>query len=288
MTLDVVLIGFAFSAGAIAFLNPCGFAMLPSYISYFVERTTNSIPIKPQARKVTASNKPSVSNNNNNSINCPPVTHQHTPIRRLIIGAVIGLLVTTGFVAIFGLTGLAVSAVGTTIAKIFPWIAVLGGIIIIGIGVAKIFGKSIHINISLPSRLIYSSNSSSVTNTTTTTNGTNIHYRSRIPCIRFFLFGIGYAVASLSCTLPIFLLVVFQGLSIGGIGEGMIVFLSYALGMGSVMVAISIAISISNQTFVRHMRKIAPRMNTITSLVLILAGSYIVYYNLVIGKLLLL
>jgi len=42
MALDTVLIGFAFSAGAVAFLNPCGFAMIPTYISYFVESDYSS------------------------------------------------------------------------------------------------------------------------------------------------------------------------------------------------------------------------------------------------------
>jgi prolipoprotein diacylglyceryltransferase len=93
-------------------------------------------------------------------------------------------------------------------------------------------------------------------------------------------------VASLSCTLPLFLLIVFQGLSAGGIREGSIVFMTYALGMGSVMIAISLAISASDQTFVKWLRKLAPKMNLITSVVLILAGSYLIYYNLVVGKLL--
>jgi cytochrome c biogenesis protein CcdA len=43
MSIDTVIIGFAFSAGAVAFLNPCGFAMLPSYVSYFVESNTQQI-----------------------------------------------------------------------------------------------------------------------------------------------------------------------------------------------------------------------------------------------------
>jgi cytochrome c biogenesis protein CcdA len=42
MDLDIVLIGFALSTGAVAFLNPCGFAMLPTYVSYFVERDYHS------------------------------------------------------------------------------------------------------------------------------------------------------------------------------------------------------------------------------------------------------
>lgn len=62
----------------------------------------------------------------------------------------------------------------------------------------------------------------------------------------------------------------------------MVVFLSYALGMGIIIIAISIGISISNQTFVRYLKRIVPKMNIITSVVLIMAGSYLVYYNLVI------
>jgi cytochrome c biogenesis protein CcdA len=56
--------------------------------------------------------------------------------------------------------------------------------------------------------------------------------------------------------------------------------------MGIVMIAISLAISASNQTFVKWLKKLAPKMNLVTSVVLILAGSYLIYYNLVIGKLL--
>jgi hypothetical protein len=56
--------------------------------------------------------------------------------------------------------------------------------------------------------------------------------------------------------------------------------------MGIVMITISLVISTSNQTFVRYLKKLAPKMNIITSVVLILGGSYLIYYNLIIGKLL--
>jgi cytochrome c biogenesis protein CcdA len=62
--------------------------------------------------------------------------------------------------------------------------------------------------------------------------------------------------------------------------------MAYALGMGSILMAISVAISASNQTFIKWLRKIAPKMNIVTSIVLILVGSYLIYYNLVVGKLL--
>jgi cytochrome c-type biogenesis protein len=150
----------------------------------------------------------------------------------------------------------------------------LRGIVIIGIGVAKILGRTINIDIPSPRGLLYTTNSGNESG-------------KKPSFVNFFLFGIGYSIASLSCTLPLFLLIVFQSLSAGGIKEGSIVFMAYALGMGSIMMAISIAISASNQTFIKWLRKIAPKMNIVTDIVLILAGSYLIYYNLVVGRLLL-
>jgi cytochrome c biogenesis protein CcdA len=248
MTLDTVLIGFAFSAGAVAFLNPCGFAMLPSYVSYFVESNTQQII--------------SASSSNSRLI----------LVRRLTRGGLVGILVTAAFIATFGLAGIAISSLGIGIAKLLPWLAVSSGIVIIGVGVAKIFGRTIHINIPSPRGLLCTAKSGN-------------EGGKKPSFLNFFLFGIGYSIASLSCTLPLFLLIVFQGLSAGGIKEGSIVFLTYALGMGIVMIAISLAISASNQTFVKWLKKLAPKMNLMTSIVLILAGSYLIYYNLVIGKL---
>jgi cytochrome c-type biogenesis protein len=244
MPIDTVIIGFAFSAGAVAFLNPCGFAMLPSYISYFVESNTQQIINKSSNSRLI--------------------------LVRLTRGGLVGILVTAAFIATFGLAGIAISSIGIGIVKFLPWIAVSSGIVIIGIGIAKIFGRTVHMNMPSPRGLLF-----------TTKSG-----NERGNFLNFFLFGIGYSIASLSCTLPLFLFIIFQGLSAGGIREGFIVFLSYALGMGSVMIAISLAISASNQTFVRYLKKLAPKMNIITSIVLILAGSYLIYYNLIIGKLL--
>jgi cytochrome c biogenesis protein CcdA len=260
MILDAVLIAFALTAGAVAFLNPCGFALLPTYISYFVE--SDSSP----------SFSPSTPSLNFNTTTKTNVDSGLVSVKKLAKGALIGLLVTGAFIAVIGLTGIAISAIGIGVAKFLPWIAISSGVIIMGIGVAKIFGKTFHIYIPFPKDLIY--------------KRSNTNNKKKLGFVNFFLFGIGYAIASLSCTLPIFLLIVFQGLSTGGALEGSIVFLAYALGMGSVMTAISLAINLSNQTFVKWLRKLTPKMNFITSILLIIAGSYLIYYNLVIGKLL--
>lgn len=256
---------FAFSAGAISFLNPCGFAMLPAYIAYFIESTVKRYSLP----NITPST--TVSNNNSNM--------RMILARKISIGILIGIVITVVFVTIFGLTGLAISVAGTGITKYFPWIAVISGIVIIGMGIFNILGKTFHINIPLPKGFL-SNNIDSGSDKDFENKDNKIKY------LKFFLFGIGYSVASLSCTLPVFLLVVFQGISTGGLIDGFLVFLIYALGMGIVMIGVSLAISISNQVFIRLMIKLSSKINFITSAVLIGAGLYLLYYNVVIGKLL--
>jgi glucan phosphoethanolaminetransferase (alkaline phosphatase superfamily) len=116
-------------------------------------------------------------------------------VRRLSYGALVGHLVTAGFIAIFGLVGVGISAAGIGIVKYFSWIAVLSGVIIIGIGIAKIFGKTFHINIPVPIGLVYGSSASN--------NRYNNNGNKHSGYTNFFLFGIGYVIASLSCTLPL-------------------------------------------------------------------------------------
>ena len=116
-----------------------------------------------------------------------------TLVKRLIYSVLIGLLVTAGFITIFGLVGLGISAAGIGVVKFFPWIAVLSGVVIVVIGAIKISGKTIHANIPLPRKLIYSVSGGS--------NNNNSNNAQSLSYTNFFLFGIGYAIASLSCTL---------------------------------------------------------------------------------------
>ncbi|MFZ0325679.1 MAG: hypothetical protein WBQ25_08135 [Nitrososphaeraceae archaeon] len=60
----------------------------------------------------------------------------------------------------------------------------------------------------------------------------------------FFLFGKGYAIISLNCTLPLFLFLISQGISAGGLTQGPVIFLTYALGMGTMMTIISVLLGV--------------------------------------------
>ena len=110
-----VNLAFAFTAGIVATINPCGFAMLPAYLSYFLGIEAN----------------------------CDS-TRGASITRALITGSV----VSTGFLIVFGVVGLLISAGLTAIREIVPWVAVVVGVTLIALGTAVTVGK--RINVAMP------------------------------------------------------------------------------------------------------------------------------------------
>jgi cytochrome c biogenesis protein CcdA len=102
----------------------------------------------------------------------------------------------------------------------------------------------------------------------------------------YFLFGVAYATASLSCTLPIFLAVtgisLASGNSIAAVGQ----FLVYALGMGSVIMLLTLALALFKGVMVKGMRQVIPYLQPVGAGFMVLAGAYIVFYWLTAGGLL--
>ena len=97
----------------------------------------------------------------------------------------------------------------------------------------------------------------------------------------FFLLGLVYGVVSLGCSLPIFLVLVGWSFSSQGALGGLREFVAYGLGMGSVIVLVSLASALAKEAIIRRLRSIMPWMKWITGLVLIVAGVYIIYQEVV-------
>jgi cytochrome c biogenesis protein CcdA len=93
-----------------------------------------------------------------------------------------------------------------------------------------------------------------------------------------FLFGVAYAVASLSCTLPIFLVVVGSALATRGIWVAIAQFLTYALGMGTVLVLLTVSTALFREAVARWLRGAVPLVHRLSALFLIGAGGYLLYY----------
>ncbi|MBI3024786.1 MAG: hypothetical protein HYY66_03750, partial [Candidatus Tectomicrobia bacterium] len=145
-----------------------------------------------------------------NVATAPPIAIQLA--RALLVAAV----VTSGFVLLFGGVGILISAGGRLIISTVPWVALgIGGVLII-LGIAMLRGR--HLSAGIAARLAARLAARMGDPGTAGVRG-------------FFVFGVAYATASLSCTLPIFLTVVGGSLVVSGFAAAALQFVSYALGM---------------------------------------------------------
>ncbi len=211
----------AFAAGMVATLNPCGFAMLPAYLSYFM------------------------------GIDAPDKTRAGS----LRSGLMVGGVVSVGFVVVFGLAGVVISAGFRSVTTWIPWLAVGVGVLVIGLGIAVLAGWQMTVGMPKVQR-----------------RGNRNGYAG------VFGFGVSYAVASLSCTLPVFLSVVATQLTARSFFEGIAVFLAYGLGMSVVLVGITIVLALGKQSLVHRLRSSARYLNRLAGAILIAAGGFIVWF----------
>ena len=215
----------AFAAGLVATVNPCGFAMLPAYLSYFVgtgdENETRVVAMQ----------------------------------RALYVGGVVSL----GFLVVFGTTGILISA-GTAgfqnaITSGIPWVAIVVGVAIVILGVAMLRGYELTVRLPKAKKARKGKGTGSV-----------------------FAFGVSYALASLSCTLPVFLSVVALQVQRTDFISGVATFIAYGLGMSMLLVGVTIAIGLGQHSLVGWLRRSVRYINRVSGFVLILAGSYIVWF----------
>jgi cytochrome c-type biogenesis protein len=215
-------VGYAFAAGMVASVNPCGVLMLPSYILFQL-----------QGEGVSS-----------------------TTARRALRALLIAFVVTAGFVLVFAAVGILITAGGQWLVDVFPFVGLLIGAAMIGLGIWIL-----------------------VTNRTLSIlGGGRVNIDRQRTLGNAFLFGLTYAVGSLSCTLPIFLVAVGTSLA----GESLLFsfgqFIGYALGMGTVIFAVTIGAALFRRAMGRWMRLVTPYIHRVTALFSIGAGAYLIYY----------
>lgn len=223
--MDNLNLAFAFTAGMLATVNPCGWAMLPAFVSYYLGSRQEGYEEKPF-------------------------------VARLWDGLLLGLLVTAGFLVIFGGAGIAISSGLRVIVQWVPFVALLVGVALTLLGVWLLAGKSLPFSIP----------------------ALNVDLQSRNPKTAF-LFGIAYAFASLSCTLPIFLVIVGTSLTAAGATGNAAMFFSYAAGIAVVLMAVSLSAALVKGAVTESLRGFLPYVHRIGAVMLILAGLYLIWYQ---------
>ena len=93
------------------------------------------------------------------------------------------------------------------------------------------------------------------------------------------LFGISYAVASLSCTLPAFLATTSSTFNRSGTLAGLATFIAYGLGMGLIVGVLTLAVALARVGLVRTLRGMRATSAGSSGALVLVAGLYIAYYG---------
>ena len=163
---------------------------------------------------------------------------------------------TVGFVGVFALVGAIVVPVTAALQRYLPVLTVLIGAVLVGLGVRLVAGRGL----ALP----------------------GLAGRGSPPAagwISQFGFGVSFALASLSCTLAPFLAVTAGSLSAAGPLGVIGTFVVYALGMGTVVLVLSLAVASAQDSLVRSMRRAGALLSRGSGVLLIVAGVYVAWYG---------
>jgi cytochrome c biogenesis protein CcdA len=211
----------AFAAGLVASVNPCGFAMLPAYLSFLIGSGADG-----ESRPVAVA-------------------------RALRVG----LTVSAGFLVVFGVAGIGLTAGARWITTAVPFMALVVGLGLFVAGLLMLAGRSIPLRLPGVSRA----------------------GEGRGPAATV-LFGVSYAIASLSCTLPVFLVVVGGAGTQASLAAGVATFGVYALGMALPLLGVAVALALGKDALVGRVRRMARHTTRVAGGLLVLAGGYIVFY----------
>lgn len=225
---DADLLVWPFTAGLLAAFNPCGFAMLPTYLTYFLGLDEDD---------------PSLA-------------------RSVLRGGKVGLALTLGFLTVFAVFGVLFELIlsGDASNTVQSWLWVLtmvSGVAILILGVAMVRGYQPTLN--LPKVQM----------------GTGSRELGSM-----YLFGLSYGIVSIGCTISLFLLVITSALADTDVAFGPVyAFAAYALGMGSVIVFLTMALAAGRTGVANRMRSLLPKINRVSGSLLVLAGVYLTNYG---------
>jgi cytochrome c biogenesis protein CcdA len=215
--------GYAYAAGMVAAVNPCGVLFLPSLAAYYVGG---------------------------------PDRRGAPWWARSASAVAMGLVATAGFLVLFMGAGLVFAVGGRALGAYFPVGGILAGATLAILGVWAILRNQ-------PIGLVQASRAFTLLDV----------QRGR----SILGLGIGYGVASLACTLPVFLAVVGTSLAGGGVHAAS-QFLGYSLGMGTIVTLVLLATAFLDQALTHLLRAVVPYVHGVGAAFLFAAGIYIVAY----------
>jgi cytochrome c biogenesis protein CcdA len=226
--IDAETAAYALLLGVVAAFNPCGFALLPAYLTVLVTGTAD-------ARLPRA-----------------------VAFRRAVT---FGLAMTLGFLVVFLTFGLIFGLVSLSIQGSvlpwFSWVTLVLGALIVALGIVLIVRGELR--------------------------GPGLRFEGRAPRRAFLsqvVYGASFALASLSCTIGLFLAVVVRAVAAPDPVSAFAPFLLYALGMGTSVVLVSILAALFGTAAIAVVRRRTLVIMRVGGVVMVLAGLGVVLFGL--------
>lgn len=164
-----------------------------------------------------------------------------------------GLITILGIFTVLGVAGLAAAFASQWLQSVVPHLTLVAGLVMILLGLSKVLEDRIG-------ALDFGSS-----------------LGGRIKPTGFFTLGIVYAFTAAGCTFPIFFSVILYASLVPGIGT-LITMSTYAIGVALPVMVTSVFAAKFNQVVTEKIANIAPRIQKATGYILLVAGSYLIYY----------
>lgn len=167
------------------------------------------------------------------------------------------LAMTLGVLAVFASFGVLTVSVAGAVQRYVPFATVVIGVLLVGLGGWLLAGRSLAVPLRPGSRWA-----------PTARLGSMLGY------------GIGFGLASLSCTVGPFLAVTAGAARGESWAQVALVYLAYAAGFAVLVGALAVSLALANSTLLDRMRRILPYVNRFGGALLILVGLYVGYYGI--------
>ena len=179
-----------------------------------------------------------------------PGTQRASIQRALVVSAAVA----AGFFSVFLLIGLLVEAGFSWFTQHSDWFGLIIGIILIPLGLAMIFGLRLSMN--LP-KFVRRNNDRRLTS--------------------MFLYGVSYAIASLGCTIGLFVPALASA-DRDGYVSAVLATVLYGVGMAVTLTALTVALALARTGLLKFLRRAMEHLDLAAGVLMVLTGAYLVWY----------
>ena len=221
---DILIEGnfaYSFMLGMLAAVNPCGFVLLPAYLLYFL------------------------------GIDGANQGVMRAPLQRALR---VSAAVSSGFLVVFLVVG--------SISRLFTqWIELNAkyagfviGLVLIGLGIAMLFGWKPSFATSIP--------------------GAKKDHSTRA----MFIFGVGYAIASIGCTIGLLTTAILGSIGTNGFASGVISIVMYGLGMSLLVTALTVTLAAAKTGMTKVLKQSLRYIDKVAAGFIAITGAYLTWY----------